>query len=183
MKHLVSTAVVALALAGCSQSAQPDADASPSADTAAAPAAAPDLDEAVMAFYAPYMRVYTTGDPAVWERSIYSAGLTELIDRWEAGLVDEELNELQDFDWLCECQDYDHTTFKPTIRPHEAPVGSTATVDVDLAIGWGETRTQQLDLVVEDGEWRIDDIRSETFPDGLKAELPLATQRNAGAAT
>jgi len=183
MKHIGSAAVMAVALAGCTQSAQPDADASPTADTAAPAAAAPDVDASVTAFYAPYMRVYTTGDPAVWERSIYSAGLTKLIDRWEAGLVEEELNELQDFDWLCECQDYDHTTFKPTIRPHEASAGGRATIDVDLSIGWGETRTQRLDLVLEDGEWRIDDMRSEAFPDGLKAELPLATQRNAGAAT
>jgi len=178
MMRFLPMSLFVLALAGCSEPAQTDTSNGAAGEAAAA---APDVDAAVMAFYEPYMRAYATGDPADWDRPIFSPAVRALVEQWKTGFNDQEVAELQDFAWLCECQDYDHTTFKPTIKSEVQPDGKMATADVDLDIGWGESREAQLQLVLEGGQWVIDDIRSEGFPEGLKAALAMAIQNNAGA--
>ena len=175
MKCFLPSTLATLALAACSAPAQDDAEA------AAQPA--PDVNAAVTAYYEPYMRAFATGDPADWDRPIFSAAVRELVAKWKTGFNDQEVAELQDFAWLCECQDWDHTNFKPVIRAQAQPDGKSATADVALDIGWGEKREAQLQLVLEDGKWVIDDIRSQSFPEGLKAALATAIQHNAEAAT
>jgi hypothetical protein len=180
MKRLV--VVFALALAGCSEPAKSGSPTKPAGDPAPA-ASAPDLAAPVGTFYEPYTRAFAAGDPADWDRPIFSADLRRLIERWKTGFSDQEVAELQDFAWLCECQDWDHTTFKATVEPAMRPAGTTTTVDVDLDIGWGEKREAELHLVLEGGAWRIDDIRSVAFPEGLRAALATAIEHNAEAAS
>jgi hypothetical protein len=177
-----ASALFALVLAGCSEPARSDAPTEAASDPAEV-APAPDVAAAATAFYEPYTRAFATGDPADWDRPIFSADLRRLIERWKTGFSEDEVGELQDFAWLCECQDWDHTTFKATVEPDATPAGTTAVVDVDLNIGWGEKREAQLHLVLEDGAWRIDDIRSVSFPQGLRAELATAMGRNAETAS
>lgn len=167
-------ALFALALAGCSEPAQsgPPIERVPAAS-------APDVAASVAAFYAPYKRAFAPGDPADWDRPIFSADLRRLIARWKAGFSDEEVAELQDFSWLCECQDWDSEAFEVGIEPHARPADGRVAVETGVAIGWNETRRQRLELVVEGGEWLIDDIRAESFPDGLKAALARAIEHRA----
>jgi len=182
MRHIAPVALLALALSGCSEPARSGAPAD-AAEEPAADASAPDVVAAVDAFYEPYARAYATGDPADWDRPIFSADLRRLIERWKTGFSDDEVAELQDFAWLCECQDWDHTTFKAAVQPGARLTDATAVVDVELAIGWGEKREAELDLVIEEGAWLIDDIRSASFPEGLRAALAAAIARNAEAAS
>ena len=109
-------ALFALALAGCSEPAQsgPPIERVPAAS-------APDVAASVAAFYEPYTRPFAPGDPADWDRPIFSADLRRLIARWKAGFSDEEVAELQDFSWLCECQDWDSEAFEVGIEPHARP--------------------------------------------------------------
>jgi len=172
-----------LALAACSAPTG-SADTAETQPTAAVEATAADVDAAVLAFYQPYRGPFAGSDQAAdWDRPIFSAPLRALIARWKQGFSDEEVAELQDFGWLCECQDWDPETFKVTIDPHSAPQGARTEVAVRVAIGWDETRAARLLLVREGEAWLIDDIRSEAFPDGLKAALEqLAAREGAGAA-
>ena len=176
MKHSVAAIALApLALAACSAPVQPAPDATVAGD-------ATDLDATVAAFYAPYQREFDPRtDEADWDRPIFSAGLRQIIERWKTGFNDQEVAELQDFAWLCECQDWDQQAFEVTIAPHAAPAQDRAEIDVAVAIGWNETRQQHLSLVREGGEWLIDDIRGESFPAGVRAGLAGAIERTATA--
>ncbi|HEY6814023.1 MAG TPA: DUF3828 domain-containing protein [Croceibacterium sp.] len=176
-------AICSLALAACSAPAEPEA-AAEAQPAAAVAASAAQVDAAVQTFYQPYRVPFEQADTtADWDRPIFSAGLRAPIERWKRGFSDEEVAELQDFAWLCECQDWDPASFEVTIEPHPAPSDARAEVAVGVAIGWNETRAARLSLVREGNAWLIDDIRSEAFPDGLKAALEAVVARQgAGAA-
>ena len=178
MKRSIMIAA-SLALAACSAGAEPEAR-----ETAAPETDAPDVDPAVQAFYQPYTLPFEERDnTADWDRPIFSASLRKLIEEWKTGFSDEEVADLQDFGWLCECQDWDSETFKVTIEPHAAPAGERAEVAVQVVIGWNEVRSARLLLVRDSAAWLIDDIRSEAFPQGIRAALTQAiAERGAGGA-
>lgn len=138
----------------------------------AAPAAGQQAspDDFIRAIYAPYAQ-----DDPDWETlreaSMYSAATSALIDQWMAGADPEIVEDLADFDWLCECQDWDAAAFELTIKPHPAPVDDRVEVSARYHIGLGEVRETRFQLVRENGAWLIDDQFSEAFPDGLKAAL------------
>ena len=137
--------------------------------------AAPDVNAAVKAFYQPYTLPFEENENvADWDRPIFSAPLRKLIEEWKTTFSEEEVADLQDFGWLCECQDWDPESFKVTIEAHPALAGNQAEVPVRVAIGWNEVRSARLSLVRDGDSWLIDDIRSEAFPDGLKAALKQA---------
>jgi hypothetical protein len=173
------TIAASLALAACSAAAEPEAQ-----ETAAPESADPDVDAAAQSFYQPYTLPFEESDnTADWDRPIFSASLRKLIGEWKTTFSDEEVADLQDFGWLCECQDWDSESFKVTIEPHSAPAGNQAEVPVRVAIGWDEVRSARLSLVREGDAWLIDDIRSEAFPQGLRAALAQAiAERGAGGA-
>lgn len=165
MRSIAIAAGILLALTGCSASAT-------QADERA------EVDSAIIAFYDPY-RLDAVDSTADWDRPIWSARLRALIGKWKQGFSDEEVADLQDFGWLCECQDWDSRTFKVTISPHAEPAGDRAEIDVQVAIGWNEVRTQHLHVVRVGDAWLIDDIRSEAFDQGLHAALEQAIAPNA----
>lgn len=148
--------LVALPLAACSVPVQAD-------DSA-------DVDQAVTALYAPYGAEAPDWD-AVNALKNYSAATEKLIAEWEKGLPQDEVTDLADFDWLCECQDWDAAAFKLKIQPHPAPVGGKAEVTARIDLGWDETRDQRFVMVKEGGAWKVDDLFSQSFPNGLKAAL------------
>jgi len=156
-------------LAACSDRASDTPAAEPS--TAAAVA---DPDATVVALFEPYTREYRQDDPADWDRPIYTPAVRQLIETWKQGFNDEEVADLQDFGWLCECQDWDEKTFNATVQPHPAPANGRVEVPVEVAIGWDEVRSARYALVLDDGRWLVDDVRSEAFPDGLQAALRQA---------
>ena len=184
MRHSLPAVIAgSLALAACSARAEPEGTAetresgSPERDTS-------DVDAAVRAFYQPYTLPFEESDnSADWDRPIFSAAVRQLIEEWKKGFSDDEVAELQDFAWLCECQDWDPETFNVAIEPHPAPADNRAEVPVEVAIGWNEIRAASVSLVRDGDVWLIDDIRSDAFPAGLKAALEQAiAQRGADAA-
>ena len=129
-----------------------------------------EVDQAVAALYAPYGAEAPDWD-AVRALEQYSMSTEGLIRGWQSGLPQDEVTDLADFDWLCECQDWDSEKFKLAIQPHGQPVGGKAEVVAKIDLGWDETRVERFVMVKEDGGWKVDDIFSESFPRGLKVAL------------
>lgn len=139
-----------------------------------APAAAQD-DTELRAIITGYYAAYSSDDLGVadWEMPIYSREITGLIAQWQNSL-EEPVDDLNSFSWLCECQDWNADEFAATVTSLQRRAPDRATARVTVAQGWGGTVAQTLELVQENRQWRIDDIRSASFPNGLKAELIAA---------
>ncbi len=138
----------------------------------AAPAEAEDTspEAFVRALYAPYGEA----DPdweTVREKPMYSAATSALIDRWMAGADPDQVEDLADFDWLCQCQDWDTDAFALAIAPRGERTRDKAEVTARMELGRGDFAETRFLLVREHGEWLIDDQVSEAFPNGLKAAL------------
>ena len=159
MKVRAALLAAALALAACSGADKP------------APQG-PRIDGMVAALYRPYSR-----DPAAssaiadWDLPVFSAATTRLIAQWKQGFSDDQVLDLQDFGWFCECQDWDPKAYKLTIEPHGEPAGDRAQIGVRLVTDADGERRSRLQLVRENGDWRVDDVSSKSFPHGLKAAL------------
>ena len=133
-----------------------------------------DMLAAAHAAFAPYMDEAAATVPD-WELPIYSRGTAALIARWAKGLSPDEVEDLNGFGWFCQCQDFDTAHFRVTLDARYKPGASQATVAAQVNVGWDETTLpNRLAMVREDGGWRIDDLFSESFPQGLKAALHKA---------
>jgi hypothetical protein len=159
MKAGAALLAAALALAACSGADKP------------APQS-PRIDGMLTTLYRPYSR-----DPAAssaiadWDMPVFSAATARLIAQWKQGFSDDQVLDLQDFGWFCECQDWDPKVYRLTIEPHGEPTGDRADVSVRLVIDADGERRSRLRLVRENGAWRVDDLSSKSFPHGLKAAL------------
>lgn len=127
------------------------------------------LDETVAAIFAPYNEADMSD--AAWERPIYSSEVTALIARWEQVMPQDEVDDLNDGDWLCQCQDWDPKHFRVRIISRKAVEADVAEIEVDIDIGWGETRDAFLSFRREEGKWMLDDLYSEEYSDGIKDAL------------
>lgn len=136
-----------------------------------------DILAAVTAIYAPYSNLSGI-EGGTWDMPVYSAELEAKITRWEAGIPDGELENLNSFDWLCECQDYDAAKFRAEFFVLPARPGRMAGVDVGLNLGWDdpELQSSRLVLIRENGRWLVSDLFSDTFPVGLAKELDWAIE-------
>ncbi len=139
---------------------------------AAAPVSAADratLDAATRAICAPYRR--ETNYEAVWERDIWSADMRRLIAEWQAVVPTDEVDAMNDGDWVCQCQDWDAKKFRMKITKREGKGRDAALIGVDFNLGHGEPRDAYLEFRREQGRWVVDDIYSEPYADGIKAAL------------
>ena len=127
------------------------------------------LDQTIMAIFAPYNEADMSD--AAWERPIYSKEVTSLIARWEQVMPQDEVDDLNDGDWLCQCQDWDPKQFRVKVISHKAVEADVAEIEVDIDIGWGEKRDAFLSFRREDGKWMLDDLYSEEYSDGIKDAL------------
>lgn len=136
------------------------------------------LEGAFVEVYKPY----TAGqhNTAPWDFPIYSAEVTELIGQWRSVASDEEPDALGDGDWLCQCQEWDSSSFIATIVSTPVATKSDAelevTVDPGLGAGPESTRTLRLILKRENDVWKVDDIVADSFPGGLKQALREAIE-------
>jgi hypothetical protein len=178
MRMLAALAVGLLAACG-PEDAAVTSETEVAATTAQAAAAPTDaIDATVEGFFAPYRHELEVGpDDPDWDRPIYTADLRALIGRWKQVFSDEEVAELQDFGWLCECQDWDSAKFRVEVLPHPDPADGKVEVTARFDPGWNETRDMTFALVDEGGQWLIDDIRAGSFGDGLRAALAGAIER------
>lgn len=124
----------------------------------------------VGAIYAPYNN--TQMQDSAWERPIYTASLRGLIARWRAVTPTDEVDDLSDFDWLCQCQDWDSSSLRPrVIRAVPLGVGRRE-VTVTLT-----SRRPPVRFVLQQvrGQWLIDDMFASGFAKGLRAALIKTT--------
>ena len=116
---------------------------------------------------------------ADWERPVFSHRAAALIAAWEKGLKSDEVEDLNGFGWFCECQDFDEAKFKADLTVRHVGAKARAVVNAAVDIGFGEgPRIMHLEMVREDGRWLIDDVRSASFPKGLKQDLRTAIARH-----
>lgn len=120
----------------------------------------------VAAVYAPYRNAQM--QDAAWERPIFAASLRALIAQWRAVTPRDEVDDLSDFDWLCQCQDWDVSTINPRVI-RAVPLGAgRREVTVTLT-----SRRAPLRFVLQQvrGQWLIDDLFASGFAGGLRAAL------------
>jgi len=111
---------------------------------------------------------------AAWDNPIYSAEVAALIARWKAVMPQDEVDALNDGDWLCQCQDWDGDGFQATIVSMAMSDEDTAVAELSVELGFGgpdSIRGEQVTFRREQGVWTIDEIVAEAFPNGLKQAL------------
>jgi hypothetical protein len=133
-------------------------------------------EAAIASIYAPYHE--EGAGTASWEYPIYTTELTRLIERWLAVVPDDEPDELNDGDWLCQCQDWDAKSFRAVVTRRRALRGGGVQVSVRLDLGEGERRTARLVLRREAGVWRVDNLFASDFPRGLRQAIRETTARD-----
>lgn len=138
---------------------------------AAAPSAADRaaLDAEITRIY----RIYSTGDHdvAAWDRARFSAQTAALIARWKRVMPTDEVDDLNDGDWFCLCQDWEGMRWAIAARRFEGPNRASATVRLTFPGGSGR-REARLLFVREGGGWKLDDLfAAADFPRGLKQAL------------
>ena len=138
-----------------------------------------DLAAALGAIFAPY-RAEEPEAEAAWDRPVFSAETAALIAEWEKGLNDEEVEDLNGFDWFGQCQDFDQEKFAAHYATFVVEGLETAKVDVRVDRGFdGDPGAPgQFHMVKEGSRWLLDDIVSESFPEGLKADLRKAIEEH-----
>lgn len=115
------------------------------------------IKAAVQHIYARYQRSPLAPGPAD-DRALYSRRTAALIARWHAGRPDDDVTMMGDFDWFCQCQDYDEKSFAITsLRVRKRGAGF---YDAQVAyhLGWGSRAGLTLVMVREGSVWKVDDI-------------------------
>jgi hypothetical protein len=102
---------------------------------------------------------------------IYSTETAALIAHWKRVTPSDEVDELSDSDWFCQCQEWDAATFRTTIVRREILRANVARVAVRLMIGWNTNRDARIVLKREGGRWLADDLFFSEMPKGLKQKL------------
>ena len=136
---------------------------------ALAPADRTEIDRTVAGFYRPYS--VGAASAAVWERPLFARDTSALIARWRQVMPAGELDGLNDGDWLCLCQDWDHARFRVTTLGRQRLSPRAIAVQLRINLGNGQRRDARLHLLREATGWRIDDLFARDFPRGLKQAL------------
>gem|GEM_PF-1674339 len=134
-----------------------------------APADRQAIDRAVASYYRPY--TIGRASAAVWERPIFARDIAALVAHWRRVMPADDLDGLNDGDWLCLCQDWDHSKFRVTTLERRALGPDTAEVRLRIDLGIGQTREARLLLRREARIWRIENLFAQDFPQGLQQAL------------
>lgn len=140
---------------------------------AAASASAATPQAAITAIYAPFHDTRMQG--ATFDRPIFTPRLKALISRWIAVTPKDEVDDLSDFDWLCQCQDWDAGGLNERVVASRA--AGTGRRLVTVALGKAPGRHERLRFVLQriGGQWLVDDIFASGFRGGLRASLIRTT--------
>jgi Protein of unknown function (DUF3828) len=97
-----------------------------------------------------------------WNIEPYDSAMRALMDEDRRLTPEGEVGVL-DWDPICQCQDFSKLRATVTVRV-SSPTAAVATIAFK-DIGWSDQtmRHATFDLVKENGEWRIHDIRSKDF--------------------
>lgn len=128
------------------------------------------LDAATRAVYAPYQGDELS-EQAAWDRDIWTREIRTLVTQWQSVVPPDEPDAMNGADWLCQCQDWDSSNFRVNVRSLNEVQPDAANVAVTIELGFGATRDAVLTFRRESGRWLLDDLRTEDYPDGIKAGL------------
>lgn len=134
---------------------------------AAAPATTPEA--AITAIYAPFRSADMRG--AAWERPIFMPRLKALIARWRAVTPSDEVDRLSDFDWLCQCQDWNPQAFRTMLLSRRELAPDRVEVNLSIRIEAGTVRPARLILQRQGQRWLIDEMFTPDMKKGLRAAL------------
>jgi len=128
------------------------------------------LDAATRAVYAPYHSA-ALDEMAAWDRDIWTREIRNLVRQWQSVVPEDEPDALNGADWLCQCQDWDSQNFGVNVLSLEAVQPDAANVAVTIELGFDATRDAVLAFRREGGRWLLADMRTEDYPEGIKAAL------------
>jgi hypothetical protein len=145
------------------------------------PAATPDrqIRATIERLYAVYRR--DAAAPGYSETMTpFTARTRRLIGQWRAHLPPDEVTDMGDFDWFCQCQDWDAKAFAVT-RIGLRKAGPRAyDAAVSYALDRDTKRSLRLVMMFEDSGWKVDDmIFGDGPPRALRASL-VAEMRQYG---
>jgi hypothetical protein len=132
----------------------------------ASPVGAVTPQAAIAAIYAPFNDTRMQG--ASFDRPIFTPQLKALMAKWIAVTPTDEVDDLSDFDWLCQCQDWDSPTFRARIIGNRKLAPGRRAMTVRLNSPHAPLR---FFLQNVRGQWLIDDIFASGFRGGLRASL------------
>lgn len=141
---------------------------------AAAPAPVATPEAAVAAIYAPYRQAATDAG-ASWDRPIFTPRLKALIAKWQAVTPSDEVDDLSDFDWPCQCQDWDAQVFRASVLSQHRLGPGRIEVRVTIRIAPRTSRQARFVLQRQGRRWRIDEMVTPDFKSGLSAAIKDAT--------
>ncbi|WP_298191662.1 DUF3828 domain-containing protein [Novosphingobium sp.] len=130
---------------------------------------APTPEAAIAAIYAPFRQADMRD--AAWERAIFTPRLKALIAKWRAVTPSDEVDDLSDFDWLCQCQDWDAGGLHERIIARRVLLPARRVISVQLGKAPGRRETLRFVLERVGGRWLVDDIFASGFRGGLRASL------------
>lgn len=126
------------------------------------------FNELLTKIYGPYAQSSDTS--ADWDRPVWSEQMLDLIKKWQK--QDRgELTELRGYGWFCECQDWnwEHFSWQPiTIKRLD---NRKMEVGVRVNNGFASKVDQRLTLIYENERWVVDEVFSESLPQGLQSAL------------
>ncbi len=89
----------------------------------------------------------------------YTASLNVLLKKWEPIASGDELYELNDFDWFCQCQDNDPKKAHIVSQKYIAHGRDAMDANIVYSAGWGKGSPLTYMFKRESGAWKIDDMR------------------------
>lgn len=187
LKPVTALLSVSLSLAACSSDTRPNE--TPTTGNSAAPAdSAPATRDdagvraAVTALFAPYTRASHVPQP---EAQTYAAATRALIDEWRRTRPEGDLSFLGNFDWLCQCQDWESSQFRVTQMAIAWTGEDAATVTVNYTQMTDSSAQLRLMMTREGGAWKVADMEfaegDKLFTTHLREEI-AEVRRPAGAA-
>ena len=113
----------------------------------------------------------------------YTASLGTLINRWKPIASGDEVYELNDFDWYCQCQDFDTKTATLKSQKYMAASADKIVATTRFSAGWGSKPSPLIFMFKrEGGKWLLDDLRFEsgrTLRQGLLGDIKDAALETA----
>lgn len=143
------------------------------------PAAADEaaVREIVRQIYADYNRV-TEDSPEVATEGYeptYSASLDALVQKWMPYASGDEVYPMADFDWYCQCQDFDTKTAHVVSQSYQAKGAGTIVAKVVFSGFEGNKGSPLIFTFIKEANgWALDDLKFDeggTLRSGLQQDI------------
>lgn len=112
----------------------------------------------------------------------YSVSLNDLVRHWKAVSTVDEVSGMGDFDWYCQCQDYDPKKAGIAAQSYKARGKDQIEARIRFTIGWRQASPLKFTFVRENQSWKLDDLLFEdghTLRAGLRQDISDAAKKAA----